>query len=148
HSDCPSELALFSSVAAEAARTPIPLSAGMAHRRGFESLSSLLCAKSGSHYRSDPVRVQSTSCVDLTSTDMLLLQTTPAAWDDIWTACWPPRGREKPWTEIMLWATPKGPPRALQASECRELLNPTRASCLILAQRQPGKLPPRASTLS
>ena len=53
---------------------------------------------------------------------------------------WPPRGREKPWTEIMLWATPKGPPRALQASECRELLNPTRASCLILAQRQPGKL--------
>ena len=40
----------------------------------------------------------------------------------------------------MLWATPKGPPRALQASECRELLNPTRASCLILAQRQPGKL--------
>ena len=54
---------------------------------------------------------------------------------------WPPRGREKPWTEIMLWATPKGPPRALQASECRELLNPTRASCLILAQRQPGKLP-------
>jgi hypothetical protein len=54
--------------------------------------------------------------------------------------CWPPRGREKPWTEIMLWATPKGPPRALQASECRELLNPTRASCLILAQRQPGKL--------
>ena len=41
----------------------------------------------------------------------------------------------------MLWATPKGPPRALQASECRELLNPTRASCLILAQRQPGKLP-------
>ena len=53
---------------------------------------------------------------------------------------WPPRGREKPWTEIMLWATPKGPPRALQASECHELLNPTRASCLILAQRQPGKL--------
>ena len=43
----------------------------------------------------------------------------------------------------MLWATPKGPPRALQASECHELLNPTRASCLILAQRQPGKLPSR-----
>ena len=35
---------------------------------------------------------------------------------------------------------PKGPPRALQASECHELLNPTRTSCLILAQRQPGKL--------
>ena len=35
---------------------------------------------------------------------------------------------------------PKEPPRALQASECCELLNPTRTSCLILAQRQPGKL--------
>ena len=34
---------------------------------------------------------------------------------------------------------PDGPPRALQASECHELLDPTRASCLILAQRQPGK---------
>ena len=36
---------------------------------------------------------------------------------------------------------PEGPPRALQTSECSELLNPTRTSCLILAQRQPGKLP-------
>jgi len=53
---------------------------------------------------------------------------------------WQPRGREMPLSEIMLWATPKGPPRALQTSECRELLNPTRTSCLILAQRQPGKL--------
>ena len=35
---------------------------------------------------------------------------------------------------------PEGYPRALQASECHELLNPTRTSCLILAQRQPGKL--------
>ncbi len=35
---------------------------------------------------------------------------------------------------------PKRDPRALQASECHELLNPTRTSCLILAQRQPGKL--------
>ena len=35
---------------------------------------------------------------------------------------------------------PEGPPRALQTSECHELLNPTRTSCLILAQRQPGKL--------
>ena len=32
------------------------------------------------------------------------------------------------------------PPRALQTSECNELLNPTRKSCLILFQRQPGKL--------
>ena len=33
------------------------------------------------------------------------------------------------------------PPRALQTSECNELLDPTRTSCLILVQRQPGKLP-------
>ena len=32
------------------------------------------------------------------------------------------------------------PPRALQTSECNELLDPTRKSCLILFQRQPGKL--------
>lgn len=50
-----------------------------------------------------------------------------------------PRLREKPQTEILLWTTPEEPPRALQASECHELLDPTRASCLILAQRQPGK---------
>lgn len=31
-------------------------------------------------------------------------------------------------------------PRALQASECSELLDPTRTSYLILVQRQPGKL--------
>ena len=36
---------------------------------------------------------------------------------------------------------PEESPRALQTSECRELLNPTRTSCLILAPRQPGKLP-------
>ena len=35
---------------------------------------------------------------------------------------------------------PKRDPRALQTSECHELLNPTRTSCMILAQRQPGKL--------
>ena len=52
---------------------------------------------------------------------------------------WLPRERELPQTEILLWTTPEGPPRALQASECNELLDPTRASCLILAQRQPGK---------
>ena len=45
--------------------------------------------------------------------------------------------------EIMLWTTPSEPPRALQASECNELLDPTRASCLILAQRQPGKFTQR-----
>ena len=36
---------------------------------------------------------------------------------------------------------PEGPPKALQASECDELLDHTRASyMMILAQRQPGKL--------
>ena len=44
-----------------------------------------------------------------------------------------------PLSEILLWMTPSEPPRALQASECSELLDPTRASCLIPAQRQPGK---------
>ena len=34
---------------------------------------------------------------------------------------------------------PVGSPGALQTSECSELLHPTRASCMILAQRQPGK---------
>ena len=32
--------------------------------------------------------------------------------------------------------------RALQTSECNELLDPARASCMILAQRQPGKNAP------
>ena len=41
--------------------------------------------------------------------------------------------------EIVLWTTPSEPPKALQASECSELLDPVRASCLILAQHQPGK---------
>ena len=46
---------------------------------------------------------------------------------------------QSPLPEILLWTTPSEPPRALQASECSELLDPTRASCLIPAQRQPGK---------
>ena len=41
--------------------------------------------------------------------------------------------------EIVLWTTPSEPPKALQASECSELLDPTRANYMILAQRQPGK---------
>ena len=56
-------------------------------------------------------------------------------------ADWNPRGRVIPSKEILLWATPSEPPRALQASECSELLDPTRTSYVILAQRQPGKLP-------
>ena len=52
---------------------------------------------------------------------------------------WLPRERELPQTEILLWTTSEMPPRALQTSERDELLDPTKASCLILAQRQPGK---------
>jgi hypothetical protein len=36
--------------------------------------------------------------------------------------------------------TPSEAPKALQASECSELLDPTRANCWISAQHQPGKL--------
>ena len=46
---------------------------------------------------------------------------------------------QSPLPEILLWTAPSEPPRALQASECSELLDPMRASCLILAQHQPGK---------
>ena len=35
--------------------------------------------------------------------------------------------------EILLWMTPSEAPKALQASECNELLDPTRASCWIFA---------------
>jgi hypothetical protein len=36
--------------------------------------------------------------------------------------------------EILLWMTPSEAPKALQASECSELLDPVRASCWIFAQ--------------
>ena len=54
---------------------------------------------------------------------------------------------QSPLPEILLWTTPSEPPRALQASECSELLDPTRASCLIPAQRQPGKFTGHAREL-
>jgi hypothetical protein len=41
--------------------------------------------------------------------------------------------------EILLWMTPSEAPKALQASECSELLDLMRASCWISAQHQPGK---------
>ena len=41
--------------------------------------------------------------------------------------------------EILLWMTPSEAPKALLASECSELLDPTGASFWIFAQRQPGK---------
>ena len=36
--------------------------------------------------------------------------------------------------EMLLWMTPSEAPKALQASECSELLDPMRASCWIFAQ--------------
>ena len=36
--------------------------------------------------------------------------------------------------EILLWMTPSEAPKALQASECSELLDPMRSSCWISAQ--------------
>ena len=50
-----------------------------------------------------------------------------------------PRVRDLQQSEITLWTTLEEHPRALQASECSELLDPTRANYMILAQRQPGK---------
>ena len=41
--------------------------------------------------------------------------------------------------QILLWMTPSEAPKALQTSECSELLDPMRASCWIFAQHQPGK---------
>ena len=49
--------------------------------------------------------------------------------------------------EILLWMTPSEAPKALQASECSELLDPTRASCWISAQHQPGKFTQVAANL-
>jgi len=39
----------------------------------------------------------------------------------------------------LLWMFPSEAPKALQASECSELLNPVRASCWMSAQHEPGK---------
>ena len=41
--------------------------------------------------------------------------------------------------EMLLWMTPLEAPKALQASECSELLDPMRTSCWICAQHKPGK---------
>ena len=41
--------------------------------------------------------------------------------------------------EILLWMTPSEAPKALQASECSELLDPTGANCWIFAKHWPGK---------
>ena len=41
--------------------------------------------------------------------------------------------------EVLLWMTLSEAPKALQASECNELLDRMRASCCIFAQHQPDK---------
>ena len=48
--------------------------------------------------------------------------------------------------EILLWMTPLETPKALQASECSELLDRMRASCWISAQHYPGKFEEIAKT--
>ena len=54
--------------------------------------------------------------------------------------CWLVTARKQATSgEILLWMTPSETPKALQASECSELLDPARANCWISAQHQPGK---------
>ena len=50
------------------------------------------------------------------------------------------RSRRPPLKEIVLWTTTSLHPSESQTSECSDLLSRSRAICLIMAQRQPGKL--------
>ena len=50
------------------------------------------------------------------------------------------RSRRPPLPEIVLWSTASQHPSESQTSECSDLLSRSRATCLIVAQRQPGKL--------
>ena len=50
------------------------------------------------------------------------------------------RSRRLPLPEIVLWSTASQHPSESQTSECSDLLSRSRATCLIVAQRQPGKL--------
>lgn len=49
------------------------------------------------------------------------------------------RTREASRQKLCCGPTPEEPPKALQTSECDELLDPTITSCVILVKRQPGK---------
>ena len=51
-----------------------------------------------------------------------------------WSAQLAAARKQAAWREILLWMTPSEAPKALQASECSELLDPMRASCWISAQ--------------
>ena len=50
------------------------------------------------------------------------------------------RSRRPPLPEIVLWSTAVQHPSESQTSECSDLLSRSRATCMIVAQRQPGKL--------
>ena len=50
------------------------------------------------------------------------------------------RVRRFPLPEIVLWTTASQHPSESQTSECSDLLSRSRATFVIVAQRQPGKL--------
>ena len=50
------------------------------------------------------------------------------------------RSRRLPLPEIVLWSTASQHPSESQTSECSDLLSRSRATFVIVAQRQPGKL--------
>ena len=49
------------------------------------------------------------------------------------------RTRDASRQKLCCGPTPEEPPKALQTSECDELLDLTTTSCVILVERQPGK---------
>ena len=57
--------------------------------------------------------------------------------DELWRVA---RSRRPSLPEIVLWTTTSLHPSESQTSECSDLLSRSRAICLIMAQRQPGKL--------
>ena len=124
------DLAIDAALAASAALLLVPL------HRDCGDLSKLSHAKSGKHYRSDPVRVQSTREFEAR---LLCSNFREKGYAPATSVFRLPRKRELPQSEIMLWTTPEEPPRALQASECHELLDLARTRFMIRAQRQPGK---------
>ena len=50
------------------------------------------------------------------------------------------RSRRPPLPEIVLWIAASRSPSESQTSECSDLLSRSRATLVIMAQRQPGKL--------
>ena len=58
------------------------------------------------------------------------------------------RKRRPPLPEILLWTTASRHPSESQTSECSDLLSRSRATFVIVAQRQPGKLNGEKSGLS